>query len=75
MGEITEKADTPAKKPSKSEAAELRLQEIEAKLANVEKKQQVIRDGFEFAGNELRPLYGFGAVALVFDAICKKLSE
>ncbi len=79
MGEITEKeaSSKPAepKKLSKSAANEAKLTELEARIEKLEQKQDVVRQGFEFGGNELRPLFGFSAVALVFDAISKKLAE
>lgn len=48
---------------------------LRSRIEKIERKQSVIVDGFSFAANEVRPLYGFGAVALVFDAIYKKLAE
>jgi hypothetical protein len=79
MGELTEKEASPKpkepKKLSKSEALEARVTELETKLLKIEQKQRLVAEGFEFGGNELRPLFGFGAVALVFDAISKKLAE
>jgi len=79
MGEVTDvttdETTKSSRKPTQAELKEQRLLEIEAKIAKLEQKQKVIKDGFEYAGNELRPLYGFGAVALIFDAINKKLGE
>lgn len=51
-----------------------RVEELEHALVEAEAKITVITDGYEFAANEIRPLYGFGAVAAVFDAIHRKLS-
>jgi hypothetical protein len=63
------------KKPTAAQAATLKVQELEARVAKLEKKQVIVTDGFEFAGNEVRPLYGMGALALVFDAVYNKLAE
>jgi hypothetical protein len=85
MAEVETKAEveapkpkTKAKKQTTDQLAtiwEQRFEAQEARLAEVERKQKVLVDGYEFAANEMRPLYGFGAVALVFDAIHKKLAE
>ncbi len=79
MGEITQKeTDAPIEEPkklTKAQAKEAKIAELEARIEKLEAKQKVVSDGFEFAGNELRPLFGFGAVAHVFDAISKKLNS
>lgn len=46
---------------------------LELRIAHLEKQNTIIVDGFEFAANETRPLFGFGAFAVIFDAIVKKL--
>lgn len=53
---------------------EAEIDSLRSRIEEIERKQQVIIDGYQFAANEVRPLYGFGAVALIFDAIYKKLS-
>lgn len=67
--------ETPPKKPSKAEAAALKVTELEARIVKLERNQKIIVDGYEFIANETRPLYGFGAIALVFDAIHDKLTK
>lgn len=53
---------------------EAEIDSLRSRIEEIERKQQVIVDGYQFAANEVRPLYGFGAIALIFDAIYKKLS-
>ena len=38
-----------------------------------EAKLKIIEDSFEFIANETRPLFGFGAIAVIYDAISNKL--
>jgi|14BtaG_2_1085337.scaffolds.fasta_scaffold02565_8 hypothetical protein len=67
-----------AKKPAGAitvKALEERVQSLTDRLEQLERKQKITTDSFEFTANELRPLYGFGAVALVFDAVHRKLTE
>ena len=72
--EETETEDKP-KKATKKQKEALKLQELEARIEKLEKNQKVIIDGYEFVANETRPLYGMGAVALIFDAIYAKLKK
>ena len=60
-----------------AEILELRAdnESAKARIEKLERKQKVTTDGYTFAANQLRPLYGFGAVAAVFDAIAEKLAE
>jgi hypothetical protein len=69
----TENTGSKAKKLTKVQEQSLKVQELEARLAKVEKKQVIMTDGYKFAANEIRPLFGFGAIALIFDAIYDKL--
>ena len=48
---------------------------LEYRMNRAEAKLKVIEDGYEFVANEVRPLYGMGAVSLVFDAIYKRLQK
>lgn len=43
------------------------------RVADLEKKQKLQKKAFKFAANECRPLYGMGALALIFDAIADEL--
>ena len=63
------------KKPTAAQAASLKVQELEARVKTLEAKLVIVTDAFEFAGNEVRPLYGMGALACVFDAVYNKLAE
>lgn len=51
------------------------IESLAARVEYLERKQKVTTDAYEFAANEIRPLYGFGPVALIFDAIHKKLTD
>ena len=76
--EPTATADAAPKKPkklTKGEEQALLVASLEARIEKLEAKQKVIVDGYQFVANETRPLYGFGAIALVFDAIYDKLSK
>lgn len=67
--------EIPAKKPSKANELKETVESLTERIEALERKQKVTTDAYEFAANEIRPLYGFGAIALVFDAIHKKLAE
>lgn len=43
------------------------------RVAELERKQKIIIDGYEFVANEVRPLFGLSGIALIFDAISRKL--
>jgi hypothetical protein len=49
--------------------------EILERLAKLEANQRNIYKCFEFAANEVRPLYSFGPIAAIFDEIAKRLSK
>lgn len=49
--------------------------ELEARVAELETRVKLIAEAFEFAANELRPLYGQQAMAKVFDAIAVRLES
>ena len=68
-----ETTDTP-KKPTKAQEQALDIQELQAEVKALKAKLVIVTDAFEFAANEMRPMYGLGAVAIVFDSIYKKLS-
>ncbi len=46
-----------------------------ARVAALEAQVVTLIDAFEFSANELRPVYGLAAIALVFDAVHKKLTK
>ncbi len=49
--------------------------ELREKVEKLEKKQQILEKSFLFMANETRPIYGLGAIALVFDEVHKRLSK
>ena len=49
--------------------------EILARIEKLERNQSLLREGFVFAANESRPLFSFGPLALIFDAIAEKLQK
>jgi hypothetical protein len=53
--------------------------DILALQARVDLLEELLIEGFQFAANELRPLFGQGALALVFDGVAdgiqKKVSK
>jgi len=51
----------------------LKSQETEARLTALEAKVKVLAEAPQFIADEARPIYGLGGVALIFDAIAKKL--
>ena len=71
MGEITKKT---AKKASKK-AATLKGPDLEARVAALEATVKVLAQAPEFVANETRNLFGFGAVAVIFDAVTAKLAK
>lgn len=61
--------EKPAKEPKAT------IESLTARIEYLERQQKVTTDAYEFAANEIRPLYGFGPVALIFDAIHAKLKD
>lgn len=49
------------------------IQALSDRLDALERRVEIIVDGFEFAANEVRPMFGQGALALIFDAIHDRL--
>jgi len=43
------------------------------RVATLEGRVKILTDGISFIADEARPVYGLGAIALIFDAIAKKL--
>lgn len=75
-------APEPVEKALKKPSASQRIDELVVSVAalrgrieELERNQKIMVDGYDFAANQMRPLYGFGAVALIFDAIYKKLTK
>lgn len=64
-----------AAKPSKTDALKAEIENLTLRVEKLERIQQVLVDGYEFAANEARPLYGMGAIAQIFDAIAVKAKE
>ncbi len=70
MGEITASKKT-AKKVAKIDA----IPALTARINELERKVKILTDMPEFVANETRNLFGFGAVAVIFDAIAEKLNK
>ncbi len=52
-----------------------RIDALEKKQAEILKKQAIIVEGFEFIADEVRPIFGMGHLARVFDAVFNKLTK
>ena len=68
-------AQTQAKTSVQTVDSQAVTNEILTRLARLETNQSLLREAFQFAANELRPLFGFGPIALIFDEIAKKLQK
>ena len=51
------------------------INELLARVKVLEDKQNTVMESFEFAANELRPMFGMMHLALVFDAIHDRLTK
>lgn len=61
---------TPVEAESTATPTEIELLQIE-----LDELRSLTAEAFEFAANELRPLFGQGALALVFDGCAKGIRE
>lgn len=52
-----------------------RIVELEGKVVTLEAQKKAVIECFEFAANESRPVYGLGAMAVIFDAVAKRLGK
>ena len=50
-----------------------RIKVLEARVYYLTAKVKILTDAPQFIADEARPVYGLGAVALIFDAIARKL--
>ena len=48
---------------------------LTARIKVLEANQKLLIESFAFAANELRPIYGLGGIAVVFDAVAKKFAK
>jgi len=48
---------------------------LEARLDALEKQNELIIEGFEWAANQVRPMFGQGALAVIFDGIAEGLKK
>ena len=75
------KSQKSAKKPEKAPKTDVigklaaEIVELREKVEKLEKKDQILEKALLFAANELRPIYGLGAIALVFDEVVKRLKK
>ena len=53
----------------------LEIVELREKVEKLEKRDQILQKAFLFVANELRPIYGLGAIALVFDEVVARLKK
>ena len=51
------------------------INDLAARVALLERKQKLVTEGYEFVANETRNLFGFGAIALIFDSIFERLNK
>ena len=56
-------------------ATESRLQDLLSRIVVLEAKQARVAESFDFLANECRPIYGMGGLALIFDAVTKRLRK
>ena len=49
--------------------------ELREKVEKLEKKGQILEKAFLFMANELRPIYGLGAIAVVLDEVVARLKK
>lgn len=54
---------------------EERLEAIEKRLDKIEANLTVIRDGFQFAGDNLRDVFGLSVAGRVFDEIHRNMKK
>lgn len=76
--EKTEKTKPKAKKPSTADeiyAVRQELAALKQENAEIKAKLKIVTDGYQFAADQIRPLFGMGAVALVFDSIYERLTR
>ncbi len=52
-----------------------RTDELEARLKALEKQNELLIEAFEWGANQIRPMFGQGAIALVFDGIAEGLKN
>ena len=84
MSKSTEKrvkAQKLAKRPVKGPGTDvigklaLEIVELREKVEKLEKKGQILEKSFLFVANELRPIYGLSAIAVVFDEVVARLKK
>ncbi len=68
-------ATKPTKDAPKGDINAASILALQTRIENLERNQALIREGFTFAANECRPLFSFGPIALIFDAIAEKLQK
>ena len=49
--------------------------DLKSRVERLERKFELIVEGFEWAANQVRPMFGQGALALVFDGVAEGLKE
>ncbi len=48
---------------------------LEARVDELERKFGLITEGFEWAANQVRPMFGQGALAVIFDGVADGLKK
>ncbi|KKM77735.1 hypothetical protein LCGC14_1366910 [marine sediment metagenome] len=74
---VQKSAKTAAKGPKTDLIGELAAEivKLTEKVEKLEKKGQILEKSLLFVANELRPIYGLGAIALVFDEVVTRLKK
>ncbi len=55
------------------QALDARIKRLAERIDRLETKYSLVAEGFQFGADETRGLFGLAPIALVFDAIAKKL--
>ena len=50
-----------------------RITALEAESTELKARIDIVTDGFKFAADEIRPMFGLSIIAAVFDAVYEKL--
>ncbi len=77
MGEVTKTTKKTPKKAKKVVTVDSvqTINQILDRIRVLERQNKLIIEGDQFVGNETRNLFGFGAIAQIFDAIYEKLTK
>ena len=51
------------------------VNEILDRIAVLEKKADIVADGFAWIADQIKPVFGIGGISVYFEAIAKKLAK